>query len=112
MGSESIGHGYSTVLLAVALCTPSLLGTLGIALVSAGLSERFRMPLIASLAPWFFALALYGPLALILAAVIVVKLSRAEGASFVSVVGWIVFTLSLVATAAFHWTLIESVPLP
>lgn len=63
------------------------------------------------LGPWFFALALYGPLGLILAAVMLVRMSRAEGTALAAVVGWIVVGLSMAGTAVFHWILIWSVPL-
>jgi hypothetical protein len=99
------------------LCSPSLIATVTLAVLSRGgdasAPRGGLRSIVEGSAPWLFVAAAYGPILLVGAVLLVIKLGKAPG-SHASVVGaaWVAVLLAAGAAIYFHGALIWRLQLP
>ena len=111
------GSSVLRIAVSVLLCLPSILGTTAMWMVQ-GLrcGSDSHLPLACLVergAEWFFLMATYGPLMLIVAVPLAVVESRKSGMkSAPALTVWAALLCGMAATAAFYWRLMWTAALP
>lgn len=113
MGTHASKWGLVT--LGVLLCTPTIVGTLGLLILygSAAVSTPTRLRVtMEGIVPLLFTFAEYGPVLLPVAGVVFFRVPRSLGSRAAAIGGFAVLVLGLIAAVFFHTFLTWTIELP
>lgn len=96
----------------LALCTPAILGSVGLWALGADLLPAGAAGLVGQFAVWLFLMAAYGPLLVPLGSVQAILLTRRLPGSSATCTAWATVCAGVVAAAVFWQVGIDTAPLP